>query len=59
MADKLTAVFDLEKETKNTMRFSEDPEAAPIMNTAYIQKWALKQLGNPEKVRITIEAVED
>lgn len=58
MPEKLTAVFVLEKETKNTVRYAEEPEAAPIMNSAYVQKWALKQLGGgkyPSKIRITIE----
>ena len=60
MAGKLEAVFVLEKETKNTKRFSEEPSQSgpPIVNTLYVQKWALINLGNPEKLRVTIEAAE-
>jgi len=58
MPDKLTAVFSLEKETKNTMRFSEEPEGPPIVNTIYVQKWAVARLGKPKRIRVTIEAVE-
>lgn len=59
MADKLEAVFTLEKETKNTKRFSEEPSTGPpIVNTIYVQRWALLSLGDPEKIRVTIEAAE-
>jgi len=56
MADKLEAVFSLEKETKNTKRFAEEPsrDGPPIMNTLYVQKWACANLGNPAKIRVTI-----
>ena len=39
---KLT--FEQEKETKNTIRFQEVPEAGkpPVMGTLYIQKWAIR-----------------
>lgn len=36
--------FDFDKETKNTIRFYENEEN-PILNTIYIQKWALDELG--------------
>jgi len=59
---QLVATFTQEKETKNTVRFSEqEGEQPPIMGTAYLQKWALKKLGDgkvPGKIKITIEAVE-
>ena len=55
----ITATFVFEKETKNTIRFSEEPgTTAPIVNTIYVQKWAVNNLGNPDKIRVTIEAVE-
>ena len=58
MADKLEAVFSVEKETKNTIRFSEEPstDGPPIVNTIYVQKWAAGNLGNPERIRVTITA---
>lgn len=60
MADTtMTATFVVEKETKNTIRFSEEPaDGPPITNTIYVQKWAIANLGNPDKIRVTIEAVE-
>jgi len=57
--DKLEATFTFEKDTKNTRRYAEDPaDGPPIMSTAYIQQWALKQLGGgtmPDRIKITIE----
>ena len=48
--------FEREKETKNTVRFSEaaadgDPL---VVGTLYVQKFALKELGQPEAVEIII-----
>jgi len=54
---KISAVFSLEKETKNTVRYSEESSSdhPPICNTIYIQKWAIGQLDGPEKIKVTIE----
>ena len=65
MADKtgdspvrLEATFTVEKDTKNTRRFAEDAtDAAPIMNTIYVQAWALRKLtgsGLPDRIHVTI-----
>lgn len=37
-----TVTFKREKETKNTVKFEEQPEAGkpPIIGSLYIQKWA-------------------
>jgi len=45
--------FKLEKETKNTNRYQEQPEEGkpPVIGTLYIQKWFL---GNPAPKEITI-----
>ena len=55
---QLTATFVQEKETKNTVRFTEvEGEQPPIMDTAYVQKWALRKLGGrqvPARITITI-----
>ena len=60
--DKLEATFKLEKETKNTGRYAETLGAGPpIMNTIYIQKWALAQLGGgslPDNIRVVITKAE-
>ena len=60
--DNKTITLELtkEKETKGTWRYMEveRDDVANAMNYAYIQKHAVKALGNPEKIRITIEAME-
>lgn len=57
--DELEATFTTEKDTKNTRRYAEDiADKPPIMGTAYIQQWALKQLGGgtmPDRIKITLE----
>lgn len=54
---KLEAVFEFEKDTKNTRRYAEVlGDGLPIVNTIYIQQWALRQLNGelPERVRVVI-----
>jgi len=46
----MEVVFDVERETKNTVRFQENMEQAssedtPKIGTLYVQKSTLKQLG--------------
>lgn len=59
---QLTAEFQLERETKNMVRYEEiTSDQPPVMGTAYVQKWALRKLGNgtmPSKIRITITVEE-
>lgn len=52
--EKKTVKFTLEKATKNTIRYTEKTESAPIINTLYVQKW---YLGNPapKELKVTIE----
>lgn len=56
----MEAVFELEKETKNTIRYQEvADDKPPIIKTLYVQKWALRKLGNgapPSKLRVTVVA---
>ena len=53
----LECVFEFEKETKNTIRYSEKTEGKPpVLQTIYVQKWALS--GTPEKVKVTLEVDE-
>ena len=47
--------FTKERETKNTVRFSEDSEN-PVVGTLYIQKSAANDLGNPDNLTVTITA---
>lgn len=51
---KETIHFEFEKETKNSVRYQEVPEAgkAPIIGTVYIQKWFA---GNAKKLTLTVE----
>ena len=51
-----TATFELEKETKNTVRYSETPDegVAPVFNTVYIQKLVLGK-NAPQKIKVTLE----
>ena len=48
--------FEREKDTKNTVRFAEaaadgDPL---VVGTLYVQKFVVKELGQPEAVEVTI-----
>ena len=49
-------MFELEKETKNTVRYSETPDegVAPVVNTIYIQKYVLGKTA-PQKIKVTLE----
>lgn len=52
---KLERVFEMEKETKNTIRYQEEKVEGqpPVIGTIYVQKWALT--GIPSKVKVTLE----
>ena len=51
--------FRRERETKNTIRFEEvesesgDP---PVIGSLYLQKWAVKRLGDPQKLKVMVDA---
>ncbi len=56
---EITIQLKKERETKNTVRFEETENEEgnpPLVGTLYVQKWALKRLGNPEKVTLRLEA---
>ena len=43
------------RETKNTVRYEEPESDQPlVIGTLYMQKWALKRLGDPEVLTVTI-----
>ena len=46
--------FEYEKETKNSVRYKENPDegTAPIVGTLYVQKWFA---GTSKTIEITIE----
>ena len=55
---KIERVFEVEKETKNTIRYAEKAEGQPpVIGTIYVQKWALK--GTPKEMKVTLEAEEE
>ena len=49
-------VFSKEKETKNTVKFTEEGDS-PIIGSLYVQKSAIAGLGNPDKVEVTVGGV--
>ena len=55
----LEITFKRERETKNTVRYEEEASESgepPVVGTLYLQKWALKRLGDPEIIRVVVEA---
>ena len=56
---KIEIRLEVEKQTKNTYRYREIAEdAAPVVGTLYLQKWAARQLNDgevPRAIKVTIE----
>jgi hypothetical protein len=51
--------FTKEKETSNTIRYAEvenEEGSPPQIKTIYLQKFAAKKLGDPEKITVIIHA---
>lgn len=51
---QLVTTFTKERETKNKQRYAEDEEPFAI-DKLYLGKEFVKELGDPEKIRVTIE----
>lgn len=53
MADSRTLTFVREKETKNTVRFQEEPAAGqpPVVGTLYVAKWFA---GEAQRLTVTV-----
>lgn len=51
---KTIVKFTIEKETKNSVRYKEQPEdgKAPVMGTLYVQKWFA---GDTKTLEVTID----
>jgi len=51
---KVVVNFEFEKETKNSVRYKEVPEAgkAPVMGSIYVQKWFA---GDSKSLEISID----
>jgi hypothetical protein len=57
--DKQTLTFTLERETKNTIRYSEDAnDKPPAIGTLYVQKWLLGK-EPPRTLVITLGEAEE
>ena len=57
VAEEIRLRFKRERETKNTVRFEEEASESgepPVIGTLYLQKWALKRLGEPDVVAVTV-----
>jgi len=55
--EKIVAEFEIEKETKNTVRYSEITDGKPpVIRTIYIQKWVLGK-NPPRKIKVTVEEI--
>lgn len=53
----LSTALVKEKETKNTVRFQEvEGDDPPVIGTLYLQKYALRRIGNPARIVVTITA---
>ena len=58
----ITVEFELEKETKNTIRYQESGATAEdgsvihglVIGALYLQKWAVRELESPEKLMVTV-----
>lgn len=51
-ANEATALGSLDRETKNAVRYS------TTWGVIYIPKTELAKIGNPEQIKVTVQAVE-
>ena len=53
MSETRVVTFTKEKDTKNTVRYIEDPQPGkpPVIGSLYVQKWAA---GNATKAEVTL-----
>lgn len=57
---KFEIIFTTERTTKNTIRFQEELQfTEAIIGTLYVRKSFLTELGNPQKLKVTIEALKE
>jgi hypothetical protein len=54
-AKQMTVNFELERETKNTVRYAEQADD-PVVGTLYVKKSAAAKLGNPDKLAVTLKS---
>ena len=53
-----TAEFVFEKETKNTVKYTEEPQTGqpPRIGSLYVQKWAMGG-DPPRRIKLTVETM--
>ena len=58
MAEKkeIKATLRRDKETKRTWRYEQSAEESPVFPTVYLQKSALRELGDPSTIEIVVRA---
>jgi hypothetical protein len=59
--EKIEREFEIEKETKNTIRYTEvleDSGMPPVAKTIYLQKWLFGKDKPPAKVKVVITEVK-
>jgi len=55
---KLQIILEKERITKNTIRYAEVEDEngnPPIIRNLYIQKYGVKKLSDPQRIKVTIE----
>lgn len=57
VAQKTTAIFEKSKDTKNKVQYTEaqQDKEKQVMGVAYVTKTQIEALGNPDKIKITVE----
>jgi hypothetical protein len=54
--DPLKVTLNRAKETENAIRYEESAgDQPPVIGTLYIRKWAIRRIGEPDKITITVE----
>ena len=55
MPEPMVVVMTKDKETKNSVRFNAGVEGDPHSKNIYLLKTEVAALGNPSKIKVTIE----
>lgn len=57
-SQKFEVEFEFLKETPGAVRYSEiETDEAPKIVSLYVRKFAIKQMGSPKRIKVTIEAL--
>ena len=63
--DKIELTFKFKNPTRNKQRFEEElgeqgwSDRDTAVGTLYVEKQALEEIGNPTRLRVTIEAIKE